>query len=249
MARSRLANDPPTARAKLALAADEPRMSDQRHAGPHDFRRIRPRLCRRLVPRRRVLQTSHARVSDPWSARGVERGADPPAGRAEAARCASGARDARRRGRAERAPRHIPLGESPPPTAATSLQNAVSQLRKALGAEVVETRAPGYALNAEKDDVDARRFERLLSEARSAAPEDGSDWCGEALRLWRGPALGDFAYEAFAQNEASRLDELRLTAVEDRIEAELELGRPASSSASSRQSFVRTRFASGLVAS
>src|SRR4029453_18488349 len=55
-------------------------------------------------------------------------------------------------------------GESPPPTAATSLQNAVSQLRKALGAEVVETRAPGYALSAEKDAVDARRFERLVNE-------------------------------------------------------------------------------------
>jgi DNA-binding SARP family transcriptional activator len=116
-------------------------------------------------------------------------------------------------------------GESPPPTAATSLQNAVSQLRKVLGAEVVETRAPGYALNAEKDDVDARRFERLLNEARSAGPEDRLRLVGEALGLWRGPALGDFAYEAFAQNEASRLDELRLTAVEDRIEVELELGR------------------------
>ena len=115
-------------------------------------------------------------------------------------------------------------GESPPPTAATSLQNAVSQLRKALGAEVVETRAPGYALSAEKDDVDARRFERLLTEARSAGSEDRLSLLGEALGLWRGPALGDFAYEAFAQNEASRLDELRLTAVEDRIEAELELG-------------------------
>ncbi len=116
-------------------------------------------------------------------------------------------------------------GETPPPTAATSLQNAVSQLRKALGAEVVETRAPGYALNAEKEDVDARRFERLLNEARSVGPEDRLRLVGEALGLWRGPALGDFAYEAFAQNEASRLDELRLTAVEDRIEAELELGR------------------------
>src|SRR5215218_10058326 len=62
-------------------------------------------------------------------------------------------------------------GESPPPTAATALQNAVSQLRKALGAEVVETRAPGYALNADRDAVDARRFEQLVNEARSAPPD------------------------------------------------------------------------------
>jgi DNA-binding SARP family transcriptional activator len=116
-------------------------------------------------------------------------------------------------------------GESPPPTAMTSLQNAVSQLRKALGADVLETRAPGYALNAEKDAVDARRFERLLNEARSAEAARRVGLVGEALQLWRGPPLGDFAYELFAQNEAARLDELRLTAIEDRIEAELELGR------------------------
>lgn len=118
-------------------------------------------------------------------------------------------------------------GESPPPTAATSLQNAVSQLRKGLGAEVVETRAPGYALNAEKDAVDARRFERLLNEARLVDAEDRLRLVVEALQLWRGPALGDFAYESFAQNEAARLDELRLTAVEERVEAELELGSSA----------------------
>ena len=46
----------------------------------------------------------------------------------------------------------------------------------------------------------------------------------EALQLWRGPPLGDFAYEPFAQNEAARLEELRLTAIEERMEAELELG-------------------------
>jgi DNA-binding SARP family transcriptional activator len=118
-------------------------------------------------------------------------------------------------------------GETPPPTAATSLQNAVSQLRKSLGAEVVETRTPGYALNAEKDAVDARRFERLLSEARSADADHRIRLVNEALELWRGPALGEFTYEAFAQTEAARLDELRLTAVEERIEAELELGSAA----------------------
>lgn len=118
-------------------------------------------------------------------------------------------------------------GESPPPTAATSLQNAVSQLRKALGPDVVETRAPGYALRAERSTVDARRFEQLLDEARSADPERRVRLVREALQLWRGPPLSDFTYDAFAQNEAARLEELRLSAVEERIEAELELGRAA----------------------
>jgi DNA-binding SARP family transcriptional activator len=118
-------------------------------------------------------------------------------------------------------------GESPPPTAATSLQNAVSQLRKTLGAEAVQTRAPGYALNAERDAVDARRFEQLVNEARSAAPDRRVGLVAEALRLWRGPPLSDFPYEVFAQNEAARLEELRLTAIEERIEADLELGGAA----------------------
>jgi DNA-binding SARP family transcriptional activator len=118
-------------------------------------------------------------------------------------------------------------GESPPPAAATSLQNAISQLRKSLGADVVETRTPGYALKAEKDAVDARRFERLLSEARSADAEHRIRLVRDALQLWRGSALGEFAYESFAQTEAARLDELRVTAIEERIEAELELGSAA----------------------
>jgi DNA-binding SARP family transcriptional activator len=118
-------------------------------------------------------------------------------------------------------------GESPPPTATTSLQNAVSQLRKMLGPDAVETRTPGYALRADRDAVDARRFERLLDEARSAEAERRISLVREALQLWRGPPLGDFPYEAFAQNEAARLEEVRLTAVEERIEAELELGRAA----------------------
>ena len=74
-------------------------------------------------------------------------------------------------------------GESPPPTAATSLQNAVSQLRKALGADVVETRAPGYALNAKKDAVDARRFEQLVNEARSAEADRRAGLVDEALQM------------------------------------------------------------------
>ena len=118
-------------------------------------------------------------------------------------------------------------GESPPPTAATSLQNAVSQLRKVLGPDAVETRAPGYALNARKDAVDARRFEQLVDEARSAAPERKVELVRDALALWRGAALADFPYESFAVDEAARLEELRLSAVEERVDAQLELGSAA----------------------
>jgi DNA-binding SARP family transcriptional activator len=116
-------------------------------------------------------------------------------------------------------------GESPPRTAATALQNAISHLRKTLGADTLETRAPGYALRVEKEAVDAYRFEQLLNDARGVEPGRRAELLREALQLWRGPPLGDFAYESFAQNEAARLDELRLTALEERIEAELELGR------------------------
>jgi DNA-binding SARP family transcriptional activator len=118
-------------------------------------------------------------------------------------------------------------GESPPRTAATALQNSISQLRKVLGSDVVETRTPGYVLTSEKEAVDARRFERLLDEARSAEAERRIQLVHEALQLWRGAPLGDFAYESFAQGEAARLEELRLGAIEERIAAELELGAAA----------------------
>ena len=129
-------------------------------------------------------------------------------------------------------------GESPPPTASTALQNAISQLRKALGPEAVETRSPGYRLGIEPSAVDSHHFEQLLREAREAEPQQRVALVQDALRLWRGPALGDFAYESFAQNEAARLEELRLNAVEERIEAELELGA-ASELVSELESFVR----------
>ena len=118
-------------------------------------------------------------------------------------------------------------GETPPRTAATSLQNSISQLRKVLGSDVVETRTPGYVLTSEKEAVDARRFEGLLDEARSAEAGRRIQLVHEALQLWRGAPLGDFAYEAFAQGEAARLEELRLAAIEERIAAELELGAAA----------------------
>jgi DNA-binding SARP family transcriptional activator len=116
-------------------------------------------------------------------------------------------------------------GEQPPKTATTSLQNTVSQLRKLLGPEVLSTRPPGYALAVDKAQIDSHRFERLLERAKSAEAAERSRLLREALALWRGPPLGDFAFEAFAQNETRRLEELRLVALEDRIAADLDTGR------------------------
>ena len=118
-------------------------------------------------------------------------------------------------------------GESPPRTASTSLQNFVSALRKSLGSEVLVTRPAGYQLAVGPDQVDAERFRRLLGEARGAAPEARSAKLTEALALWRGAPLADFRFESFAQADISRLEELRLAAVEERVEADLEAGRHA----------------------
>jgi DNA-binding SARP family transcriptional activator len=116
-------------------------------------------------------------------------------------------------------------GEAAPRTATTSLQNAVSQLRKQLGPNVLETRPPGYVLRARAEQIDAGRFEQALRDARGAAPERRRELLRSALAMWRGPALADFGFEQFAQAEIRRLEELRLVAHEERIEADLELGR------------------------
>jgi DNA-binding SARP family transcriptional activator len=116
-------------------------------------------------------------------------------------------------------------GGEPPATVAKALQVHVSRLRKSLGAEAVVTRSPGYLLRVEPGDFDLHRFEALFGGAQGAEPEEASTLLGDALALWRGPALADFAYEPFAQAEISRLDELRLAALEQRIEADLALDR------------------------
>jgi DNA-binding SARP family transcriptional activator len=121
---------------------------------------------------------------------------------------------------------HDLWGEQPPRTAATSLHNLVSQLRKQLGAQTLVTRPPGYVLQIGSDQVDAKRFESALETARRASAEERAGLLGDALALWRGPPLAEFTFEQFAQAEIRRLDELRLVAVEERIEAELELGHP-----------------------
>jgi DNA-binding SARP family transcriptional activator len=122
-------------------------------------------------------------------------------------------------------------GENPPATAQTALQVYVSKLRKRLGSTRIVTRAPGYVLELEAEELDLHRFERLISAgASSLAAGDAERAAGmlrEALSLWRSPPLADLAYEAFVQPEALRLEELRVAALEQRIEADLVLGRHA----------------------
>ena len=119
-------------------------------------------------------------------------------------------------------------GEKAPATAANTLQVYVSQLRKLVG-DRLATGGAGYSLRVEPDELDSARFERLAGEAAAAlgrsAYGEAFELAEEALALWRGPALADVHYESFAQPEILRLDELRLAAVENRIEAALGLGR------------------------
>jgi DNA-binding SARP family transcriptional activator len=120
-------------------------------------------------------------------------------------------------------------GEEPPESARTMLQGYISHLRKELGVATIQTRATGYVIEIASDQLDLHRFERLVGEAREAAAKGDHETAAaqlrEALELWRGPALVDFAYEPFAQAPIARLEELRLTALGDRIEADLALGR------------------------
>ena len=108
-------------------------------------------------------------------------------------------------------------GESPPPTAGKIVRNSVSLLRKELGERLV-TRPTGYLPRGESGELDAERLERAV--------EDGNlEQLTAALALWRGAPLTQLAYQSFAQRDIARLEELRLAAIEARIEAELELGR------------------------
>lgn len=128
-------------------------------------------------------------------------------------------------------------GETPPETAAKGLQGYVSALRKVLDSErggtrdVLVTRPPGYAILLEPEQLDLSCFERLRDEARDALKSGdagrASATLREALALWRGSPLADLAYASFAQGEIDRLEELRLGALEERIEADLALGRHA----------------------
>ena len=124
-------------------------------------------------------------------------------------------------------------GERPPPTANTVVQGLVSKLRKLLEpgrgkgepARILQTVGRGYRLAVDPNAVDANRFKRLLDEARLATGEARSAALAGALGLWGGPALVDFTYEPFAQRAIAALEELRLAAIEDRIDTDLSLGR------------------------
>ena len=120
-------------------------------------------------------------------------------------------------------------GERAPPTAVKIVQGYVSNLRKALGDGLLVTREHGYLLQLEQGQLDADRFESLVAEGRLALGEGDAGTAAERLRealdMWRGPALADFAYERFAHGEIDRLEEIRLAALEDRIDADLAQGR------------------------
>ena len=118
-------------------------------------------------------------------------------------------------------------GEQPPRTALTSLQNSVSQLRKLLGPERIVTKAPGYALRLQEDRIDVDRVRKLADDSRTADPDRRASLLLEAESLWRGPPLADFTYDAFAQTTIAQLEELRLSVTEERIDAEIEIGRHA----------------------
>ena len=121
-----------------------------------------------------------------------------------------------------------------PANPANALQVVVSRVRKALevtaGPGRLVTRKPGYLLDVRPDEVDAVRFGRLVAEARRAGPAEqarAASLLEEALGLWRGPALAEFAAEGFARDEIARLEEERFRAVEMKAEAQLALGRQA----------------------
>jgi DNA-binding SARP family transcriptional activator len=118
-------------------------------------------------------------------------------------------------------------GASPPLRCGKSIQVYVSRLRKALADDRLATHAPGYVLYVDPTELDLARFEQLVAEARRAPPESASSKLREALELWRGPPLADLAYEQFAQAEIARLEEMRLGALEQRLDADLALGRHA----------------------
>jgi DNA-binding SARP family transcriptional activator len=118
-------------------------------------------------------------------------------------------------------------GDDPPEAGGTALRVRVSQLRKALGegGAAIVTRTPGYVLELSDEQLDLRRFERLVGRAFGEPPDTAAETLRRALALWRGAPLSEFTYENFAQTAIARLEELRLVALERRVEADLALGR------------------------
>jgi DNA-binding SARP family transcriptional activator len=120
--------------------------------------------------------------------------------------------------------------DAAPVTALKQVQRQISELRKALGSvSVIETRSPGYMIRLSPGQLDLSTFERLAAEAAEAFsaddPRQAANLLRQALGLWRGDPLSDLTYESFAQAPIERLQELRLAALEQRIDADLALGR------------------------
>jgi DNA-binding SARP family transcriptional activator/class 3 adenylate cyclase len=127
-------------------------------------------------------------------------------------------------------------GANPPDRPAVALQGYVSSLRKVLephrtsgtASKIIVTQKPGYVLRVSPEALDLLSFRRHLDEARAARSagdlERAADRFRAALDLWRGPALADLAFESFAEAPAAALEELRLGALEDRIDVDLERG-------------------------
>ncbi len=122
-------------------------------------------------------------------------------------------------------------GDVPPASASSSVQKLVYRLRSLLGSgadDLITTRAPGYVLHVGPESFDAARFERMVADAqdvgRRGDAAEAVQLLDSALGLWRGPAFGEFAFSEFARVEASRLEELRWVAIEERVEARLTLG-------------------------
>jgi DNA-binding SARP family transcriptional activator len=124
-------------------------------------------------------------------------------------------------------------GERPPDGAVKTVQAVVSRLRRALGGEAARlvSSAAGYRLRVEPDELDLGRFERLCADGRRALAAGHHERAAARLRAalaeWRGPPLADVALEPFAPPEVARLEDLRAAAVEDRVEADLAMGRGA----------------------
>jgi DNA-binding SARP family transcriptional activator/DNA-binding beta-propeller fold protein YncE len=118
-------------------------------------------------------------------------------------------------------------GDEPPERATNALQVYVSQLRKALGAALIVTQSRGYVVHVAAGELDLERFESLVAESRRSEPAAAARLLREALSLWRGEPLADLADVPYAEGDRLRLEELRLGAVEARVEADLALGRHA----------------------
>jgi DNA-binding SARP family transcriptional activator len=122
-------------------------------------------------------------------------------------------------------------GDEPPASAANLVQRSVSQLRKAIGRDAIETRGAGYMIRVEPDALDLHVFERLARAGSVALddghPEQAADVLRKALALWRGAALADLADQPFLDHEAARLEEMRLLVLERVLEADLACGRHA----------------------